>query len=105
MSLPTINELLDSTTQAGIRAEFPKIKAAVNEALEAANYTDGSWQSEPINWADLKCADVEYVIDEHDGRFVATIEEASPGCPSLCNFVRKHLESIGLADVDVVTEW
>lgn len=54
MSLPTINELLDSTTQGGIRREFPAIETAVNDALRKARETDGSWLTEPINWGDLR---------------------------------------------------
>ena len=105
VSLPTIDELLDTNSQAGIRAEFARIKTAVNEALKKAFSTEGSWHSEPVNWADLRCVAVEYVIDDYDGRYLATIEEASPGCHALCSYVQQYLESVGLVDVEIVTEW
>lgn len=88
-----------------IRARFQSIETAVNQALAKAKVTDGSWRSEPINWADLKCAAVEYVIDSEDGWYRATIEEAAPACPSLCAFVKKQIDAVGFGDVEVVTEW
>jgi len=89
-----------------VRGRFKAIEEAVDAALGKAAATDGSWRDEPINWADLHCAGVEFVVDEFsDGRYVATIEEASPACPSLCKFVANELNKVGFGDVEVRTEW
>lgn len=88
-----------------IRTRFPAIESVVNAALRKAKETDGSWHSEAINWGRVHCNVVEYVLDADNGRYLATIEKASPACPSLINFVRKHLEAAGFGDVDVQTEW
>lgn len=59
-------------------------------------------EDEPINWGDLKCAEVR-AFD--DGRFLVIIDEASPGaCPTLCDYIGRHLKIRGW-DCDVETEW
>lgn len=88
-----------------IKQRFPKIERFVNEVLEELRATDGSWHSEAINWADLRCAEVQYIITEHDEHYMAIIEEASPACPSLCTAVSARLKSAGFENVYVQTEW
>ncbi|HEY0088892.1 MAG TPA: hypothetical protein VGB37_08615 [Candidatus Lokiarchaeia archaeon] len=57
--------------------------------------------SEPINWGDLGCAEVE----KHGDFYLITIEEASPeNCPTLCEYIEKYIKSWGW-DVKCQTEW
>jgi hypothetical protein len=58
---------------------------------------------EPINWGDLSCVEVEWV--EGDEGFLVRIEEASPDCPNLCNWILTTLRQWGWPVVEVVTEW
>lgn len=95
-------------TETEIKADFFGIKQIVNfatsELIRIRN--DGPWSTEPINWADFKCAGVEYVIDDSGGEFYrAIIEEAAPGCRHVIEFVDEHLKQNGYDDVEVVTEW
>lgn len=55
---------------------------------------------EPINWGDLK---VSYVDLE---RNTICIEEAAPDeCPSLCEYIAKHLDAWGWGEFEIITEW
>jgi hypothetical protein len=56
-----------------------------------------------VNWADLRCVDVEMSLI--DGRVTVTIEEASPGALELCRFVAKELARRGHDEIAVRTEW
>lgn len=59
-------------------------------------------KQEPINWGDLKCMEVEAF---KNGRYLVTIEEASPSdCPTFCSYIETYLKSYGW-DVQVQTEW
>jgi len=56
--------------------------------------------TEPINWGDLSAT-----VEKNEGRYIITIEEASPGeCPTLCEYVEKYLTAWGWP-VIVQTEW
>lgn len=58
-------------------------------------------EHEPINWGDLTAS-----VEEKDGYFLITIEEAGPGaCPTLCGYIRKHLASWGWKNIEIQTEW
>jgi hypothetical protein len=56
-----------------------------------------------VNWADLRCVDVEMSL--LDGHVTVTIEEASPDALELCRFVAKELARRGYDEVAVRTEW
>ena len=56
-----------------------------------------------VNWADLRCVDVE--ISLLDGHVTVTIEEASPEAIDLCRYVAKELARRGYDEVAVRTEW
>ncbi|MBP9079059.1 MAG: hypothetical protein KBF80_02275 [Flavobacteriales bacterium] len=59
-------------------------------------------EEEAVNWGALKCAQVDAFAD---GRYRVIIEEASPdGCPTLCDYVARHLALIGWS-CEVETEW
>lgn len=58
-------------------------------------------QNEPINFGDLKCVGVE----EKNGVFEVTVDEAAPNeCPSLCEYIERHMAFYGWP-VEVFTEW
>lgn len=81
------------------------IQEAVNLALIEIKKRDGAWKDEPINWADLRCVDVEYVTGIYNSLFRAIIEEADPNCPSLHVFISEHIKKLGYEDIEIVTEW
>jgi hypothetical protein len=56
-----------------------------------------------VNWADLRCVDVEMSLI--DGHVTVTIEEASPEAVDLCRYVAKELARRGYEEVAVKTEW
>jgi len=59
-------------------------------------------EDEAINWGDLKCCEVKAFAD---GTYRVTIDEASPdGCPTFCDYVRRHLQLQGWI-CEVETEW
>ena len=57
----------------------------------------------PVNWADLRCVDVE--ISLLDGHVTVTVEEASPSASKLCRLVAEELARRGYDEVAVRTEW
>lgn len=57
-------------------------------------------ENEPINWGDLSAS-----VSENADGITVCIEEAAPNeCPTLCEYVRSGLESMGWT-VEVETEW
>jgi hypothetical protein len=97
MSFPTNEELF---------ATFGRIERLVNERLETESRKRKNRIEGAINWADLRCAYVEYVVGSGGEKFYrATVEEASPSASELCAVLRQHLEGHGLQNVDVACEW
>lgn len=59
-------------------------------------------EDESINWGDLKCVEVKAFAD---GSYRVVIDEAAPDeCPSLCEYIRKHIEAFGWK-IECETEW
>lgn len=86
-----------------IRHRMAEIKRAVDEIVGEIEV--GSING-AINWADLGCGDVEFVITEyHDGIYRAVIDEAAPGNTDLTTLVIRKLYLRGYHDVEVVCEW
>jgi hypothetical protein len=56
-----------------------------------------------VNWADLRCVDVEMSL--LDGHVTVTIEEAAPEAVDLCRFVSEELARRGYEEIAVRTEW
>lgn len=76
--------------------------AAIIRADESRMQELGVASNEPLNAADLSCADVK---EYKDGSFEVTIEEASPdACPTLCQYIERYMDSWGWK-VTVRTEW
>lgn len=93
-----------------IRGRMEIIEVAVNQALVKAYdaMQDGSESlaRESINWSNLKCQSVEYVIGFDYDHYRVTIDEAAPGCFALCQFVGDALKNDGIKDVgEISTEW
>lgn len=88
-----------------VRRRMEYIEQAVNQIIEQAQSKKDQFP-EAINWADLKCADVELVVSLHNDQFYrAIIEEASPDCPKFIQFIRGQLKERRFDEVEVITEW
>ncbi len=85
------------------------MRVATNEAL--AKLTKERMAEEPfrrggVNWADLKCSDVEYVQSVHGEQYYrVTVDEVSPDEDELRTYVADYLKEKGFENVEVVTEW
>lgn len=93
-----------------IKLRFQIIEVAVNMALKKAHeaMVDGSESlaRESVNWSDLKCCSVEYVIGADYEHYRVVIDEASPTCFALPQFVSDALKADGINDVgEIITEW
>ncbi len=93
-----------------IRGRMEIIEVAVNQALAKARdaMQDGSESlaREAINWGALGCQSVEYVIGFDYDHYRVVIDEASPDCFALCQFVGDALKNDGINDVgEIATEW
>lgn len=88
---------------------FKFIETAVNEAIEEAVSVHGSgaFDGDAINWADLRCATVEFVVNEHGDYYHAIVEEADPTSYKLREFIQKKIDAISFCGqtVWVETEW
>ena len=83
------------------------VDGAVEAAIaEAQKHKTGSLQHEAINWGDLHCDGVVFVIGVNGKRFyLATVTEASPACPDLQTFLQGRLSEMGFKNVQIETEW
>lgn len=93
-----------------IKSRFDIIETAVNMALKKARQQveegNESLARDPINWGDLKCQSVEFVIGKDYEHYRVVIDEAAPECYALCKFVIDELAADGIKDVgEVTTEW
>lgn len=86
-----------------LRENFQEIEHKVNTAISKLDRDGGSWSNEPINWADLRCACVEYIIGNGYEYYQATIEEADPTCPHLVTAIDQMVSFDG--ELAIVTEW
>jgi hypothetical protein len=78
------------------------LQSVVDEILAQAVEKDAAIGG-PVNWADLRCVDVE--VSLLDDVVTVTIGEAAPGASALCRFVAEELERRGYAGIAVRTEW
>ena len=91
----TANRLLDSLSIFNIYGGLFQ-----RDPLRCKQYDIGE---EPINWGDLKCAEVIHATGNTP--FIVVIEECAPNeCPTLCSFIESGLKSMGW-NVEVRTEW
>lgn len=90
-----------------IRLALDAIAQIVNTALDKARVTDGPWRQEQEGvLAEVRCDTVEFVVGTfQSGSFVATIEGAAHECPALVEFVKGEIAAVGLADIQVITEY
>lgn len=92
-----------------VTARMAAIQAAAKQVL-ARVVRDHQGGERPvvgaINWADLHCREIEFVVGQ-DGvaRYRVIIEEAESHNPVLQSRVRQYLQDAGYADVEVVTAW
>ena len=92
-------------------AIFDQIGGLVDLACRAAAVAPSTggpaaFADEPINWADLGCAGVEWFTNDggYSG-YRVRVSEAAPNCEALCAFVEAYLAEHGHPDVEVITEW
>lgn len=94
---------------ADMRVSLSKLAIATDAVLKeihAERTAEVPFRRGGVNWADLRCVSVEWVMDNHgDWRYVVNVEEAAPDEYELQNEVAQRLARNGYADVDVVTEW
>ena len=84
-----------------IAADIRRIWMIVEDACLSAHNDIKPHSREAVNWGDLHCADVG---TKNDG-YYAVIEEATPGCTELVEYVYDRLVDAGFDNVDVTTEW
>lgn len=94
-------EEFSATRRVGGRIQF-----YANEALEWAQKHKDEFDSDAINWADLRCVDVERVTSLNGSEFWrVVIEECSPTSSQLREHVQEYLRVRGFTNLEVVTEW
>jgi hypothetical protein len=98
-------------TKAKVKAQAraQELRALVDEALSEARASgdDERGRMGTVNWADLRCVDVEQrtsLINDNT-TIAVTIKEAAPDAIGLHTFVSGYLERKGWPHVFVVTEW
>jgi hypothetical protein len=97
-------------TKAKVKAQARarELRALVDEALAEARASDDDERRRmgAVNWADLRCVDVEQRTSLiNDSTTIAvTIKEAAPDAIELQRFVGEYLERKGCPHVYVVTQ-
>jgi hypothetical protein len=90
------------------RNEAFALRDAVNEALELASKQKDRRKFGNVNWADLKCRDIEsrhsFLSGDERETICVLIEEAAQA-PLLEDFVNKRLEERGYHDIVAVADW
>lgn len=88
------------------RYDLKKLKQVASDACKKACAQHQDFGSDPVNWADFDCTAAYFQIDdEGDESYMVTLEEASPGCRLVLQFVARELEAAGFVDVNIETEW
>ena len=84
--------------------DLVQIQGLVNDALKLASQNKHLFKNDPVNWADLRCTDVEWCVSVHENQYLrVTISEAAPNC-KLTTFIRDYLQGTG-PDIEVISEW
>ena len=79
------------------------VNSVLAEAYEARDQING-----PVNWADLKCVDIESrvsLLSDAPAAIFAMVEEASPSADEFCQWVASRLQERGYPDVSVESDW
>ena len=84
--------------------KLTKLRSATDDAIGVIE--SGVRPRGPVNWADLSCLEVAWVLPD-DGEPYAhvVIEEAAPEATEFCQAIKEELERRGFSGVEVVTEW
>jgi hypothetical protein len=82
--------------------EALKLQSVTDEILAQA-FEKRSEISGAVNWADLRCVDVE--VSLLDDVVTVTIAEAASEAVDLCRFVSEELARRGYGAIAVRTEW
>ncbi len=82
-----------------------ELKEIVNHLLEEHNLKEFA-KEDAINWGDLKCVESCYIVNDEDKKYFSVlIEEASPDCCKLTEYLTKRLVELGYNKVEIRTEW
>ena len=82
-----------------------KVMADVDDILKEMSTHKEDFH-EAINWADLKCVDVELISSSYSGDFIRVkIEEAAPDSSDFRMYIYQALVHRGYLRIEVVTEW
>lgn len=91
------------------RCFLQRLKAATDGVIAKAQEIpagDRAWLNEAINWGNLHCIESQMVISSEGYKnYRVIVEEASPGCIPLQEFIKAHLRSAGFQNVEVRTKW
>jgi hypothetical protein len=99
----TVRRSWDKVLRVGkmTKQEALTLQATVDEILAQA-VEKRSEIGGAVNWADLRCVDVE--ISLLDDVVTVTVEEASPDASELCRYVAEELARSGYGAIAVRTE-
>lgn len=89
-----------------LRYKLAKIQVDTNEILTDITRDPERHTTEAINWANLRCVEVQHATGQHnDVLYLIEIEEAASDCPILHSAVTQALESRGHTKFCIRTEW
>lgn len=79
------------------------LRILVDNLLDAASLSDIPGA---INWGDLGCYEVQYVLnDRNDVYLRVLIEELDPNNPALLEYLNRGLTEAGFNNVDIDFSW
>jgi hypothetical protein len=96
----------DRTAAGGRVQALVGLRELATEACNAAFDRSHEFRNNSINWADLRCVQAQYCVDDDgDETHMVWIEEASPDSVALAIFVEEYLAARGHPNVECHCEW
>ncbi len=88
------------------KSEFQKLKDLINQVIKKSEkYKNDKFSDQAINWADLKCYGIDFVISEDcEANWLVQIDEAAPDSWKFCNYIHDEMQKLGY-NVFVETSW
>jgi len=91
-----------------VRVTLKLLESLADKACKAA-FKQRKNINGAINWGDLYCAEVGYVVTLEREHYLVLIEEANPSSSELCAFIARHItvadKGFDPSNLDVRTEW
>lgn len=95
-----------------VRDRFPFIQSLVENEIVIIQdeRKSGLWGNLAVNWADLRCAYVTFVVDDSSAYYSVVVEELSPTCYKIRDRIQSAFDRLDTAvfggyKVYVETEW